>query len=82
MDVLTLRPQRPQRINTKRQSSTDELARAIPYWPETISYAELTEITGLSKASISVRVSSCHEDYLIFADNGRLSRLKQDLSNL
>lgn len=58
------------------------MAKAIPFWPEMISYAELGEITGLSVASLQVRVSTCHDRFLIFEHKGRLSRLKPDLSNL
>ena len=61
---------------------TMRLASLIPYWPRTISYKQLSEMTGISRQSIVVRVSSCHERFRIFSDDdGSLSRLKDDLSN-
>lgn len=66
---------------SKAEESTDRMAALIPFWPRTISYTSLEQLTGLSKPSIARRISSCHSRYLIFSDNGRLSRLKNDMSN-
>lgn len=69
------------RPKSKADESTHRLAQQIPFWPEKISYTSLEKITGMSKRTINNRISSCHADYLIFADRGQLSRLKDDLSN-
>lgn len=69
------------RPKSKADESTHRLAQQIPFWPERISYTRLGQITGMSKRTINNRISSCHADYLIFADRGQLSRLKDDLSN-
>lgn len=66
---------------SKASRETREMAEAIPYWPETIRYTELEQITGMTKNSIVSRISSCHGEYKIFSDRGKLSRLKPDLSN-
>ena len=75
---------KPMRVKkeSKADESTERLALTIPFWPRTISYSSLEQLTGLSKKSIIVRVSSCHDRYKIFSDDdGKLSRLKPDLSN-
>jgi len=69
------------RFNSKASEATRDLAEHIPYWPQTIRVPDLMMVTGLSKTSIVSRISSCHGEYLIFNDRGRLSRLRQDLSN-
>ena len=46
------------------------MAALIPFWPRTISYTSLEQLTGLSKPSIARRISSCHSRYLIFSDTG------------
>ena len=61
--------------------TTIRLVERIPYWPQCVSYGELERSTGLSKPAIKMRISSCGNRYLIFDDEGRLSRLKSDLSN-
>ncbi len=71
--------QRP--FRSKASEETRDLAERIPYWPQTIRLHELMEATGLSKTSITSRISSCHSEYLIFNDRGSLSRLRRDLSN-
>ena len=66
----------------RTEERTERMASLIPYWPRTISYKSLEQLTGLSKESIIVRVSSCHDRFKIFSDDdGKLSRLKPDLSN-
>ena len=75
-------PLRIPRQHAKTEEKTERMASLIPYWPRTISYTSLTQLTGLSKQSIKVRVSSCHDKFKIFSDDdGSLSRLKNDLSN-
>jgi hypothetical protein len=49
--------------------------------PKCVSYGELERSTGLSKPAIKMRISNCGDRFLIFDDQGRLSRLKSDLSN-
>ncbi len=67
---------------SRTEERTERMADLIPFWPRTISYKSLEQLTGLSKESIIVRVSSCHDKFLIFSDDdGSLSRLKNDLSN-
>lgn len=66
---------------SKEQDLTQRIAQLIPYWPKTISPKALADHFGITAQSVSVRVSSCHSRYLIFSDKGRLSRLKDDLSN-
>ena len=61
--------------------TTIRLVERIPYWAQCVSYGELERSTGLSKPAIKMRISSCGNRYLIFDDEGRLSRLKRDLSN-
>ena len=68
-------------FQSKASEKTRELAEYIPYWPQTIRLHQLMEVTGLSKTSITSRISACHGDFLIFSDRGKLSRLKPDLSN-
>lgn len=67
----------------KRNTSelTDKMAQDIPYWPEVIQPSVLAKRYGINTQSISGRIASCHDRYLIFNDHGRLSRLKRDLSN-
>ena len=62
--------------------TTIRLVERIPYWPKCISYGELERSTGLSRPAIKMRISNCSDRYLIFDDEGRVSRLKSDLSNL
>lgn len=61
--------------------TTIRLAEQIPYWPQRVSYGELERRTGLSRSVIKMRVSTAGNRFLIFDDQGRLSRLKSDLSN-
>lgn len=61
--------------------TTIHLVERIPYWPKCVSYGELERSTGLSKPAIKMRISNCGDRFLIFDDQGRLSRLKSDLSN-
>jgi S-adenosylmethionine hydrolase len=67
----------------KRNTSelTDKMAQDIPYWPEVIKPSVLAHRYGVDNQSVACRVASCHDRYLIFNDNGNLSRLKPDLSN-
>ena len=69
------------RFASKASESTRDLAERIPFWPQAIRMHELAKATGLSKTSITSRISACHGDFLIFSDRGKLSRLKPDLSN-
>lgn len=62
--------------------TTIRLVERIPYWPQCVSYGELERSTGLSRPAIKMRISNCSDRYLIFDDEGRVSRLKSDLSNL
>lgn len=81
VDSYQRQPKKVQRI-ARADESTERLARSIPYWPEKISYRSLEQLTGLSKKNIQIRVSNCHGRYMIFSDDdGKLSRLKPDLSN-
>lgn len=77
-----IRTKRPVTVEKKTEPRTERMASLIPYWPKTITYKKLSEMTGISRQSIVVRVSSCHERFRIFSDDdGSLSRLKDDLSN-
>jgi|GEM_PF-2351247 len=69
------------RTSSNLSETTIRLVERIPYWPKCVSYGELERSTGLSKPAIKMRISSCGDRYLIFDDEGRLSRLKSDLSN-
>lgn len=73
--------QKEKQRDSKEQELTQKIALLIPFWPKTISPKVLGDQVGISAQSVSVRVSSCHGRYLIFSDRGRLSRLKDDLSN-
>jgi len=66
---------------SRASTETKGMAEAIPFWPDRISYSALEQITGMTKNSIVSRISSCHGEYKIFNDHGRLSRLMPDLSN-
>ena len=66
----------------RTEEKTERMASLIPYWPQTISYASLSQLTGLSKDSLEGRIASCQNKFLIFNDDdGSLSRLKYDRSN-
>ena len=67
----------------KRNTSelTEKMAQDIPFWPEVIRPSVLADRYGIDKQSVSGRIASCHDRYLIFNDHGCLSRLKPDLSN-
>jgi len=81
VDSYQRQPKKVHRI-ARADESTERLARSIPYWPEKISYRSLEQLTGLSKKNIQMRISNCHMHYKIFSDDdGKLSRLKPDLSN-
>lgn len=69
------------RFTSKASEATRDLAERIPFWPQAIRMHELMMATGLSKTSITSRISACHGEFLIFSDRGKLSRLKPDLSN-
>ena len=66
---------------SKSDIQTEKMVSFIPYWPEVITYRDLANLTGLTKRTILMRVSVAGNRHLIFNDEGRLSRLKRDLSN-
>ncbi|WP_321301005.1 hypothetical protein [uncultured Sphaerochaeta sp.] len=76
--VTALRPERA-KIAT---GLNKQVALAIPFWPEVITTTELSEKLGISLPSVTSRIATVQEEYLIFQHFKGFSRIKPDYSNI
>ena len=59
-----------------------KMAEAIPYWPESVDQLTLAKMFNLTTKKIRYRIDVFQEEFLIFQDGDRFSRLKRDYSNM
>jgi len=76
--VTALRPERA-KVAT---GLNKQVALAIPFWPEVITTTELSEKLGISPPSVTSRIATVQEEYLIFQHFKGYSRMKPDYSNI
>lgn len=61
---------------------TREIGEMIPFWPETISTAEIAKQLGITPTAVLRRLISAQDHFKIFQHGVRYSRLKPDYSNI
>jgi hypothetical protein len=59
-----------------------KIAQEIPFWPEKTSVVEIARKTGMTVSSVSSRIPSIQEPYLVFQEDHDYSRIKPDFSNM
>ena len=75
----------PIQVSKRKKDITDmnrQIAEAIPYWPESIDMLSLAKRFGLTTKRIRYRIDVFQDEFLIFQDGDRFSRLKRDYSNM
>jgi hypothetical protein len=75
----------PIQVSRRKKDLTDmnrKIAEAIPYWPESIDILSLARKFDFTTKRIRYRIDVFQDEYLIFQDGDRFSRLKRDYSNM
>jgi DNA-binding MarR family transcriptional regulator len=70
--------EKPKRLSPLQR----RILRVIPYYPQEISVSDLAAKLGFPSDAMYTRLASCSFHGLIAEDEGRVTRLRRDLSNV